>query len=49
MTVIDFLKDEEGLTVVEYIVGAGMLVVGFAGLFLAFRGLLTEQFASLFT
>lgn len=49
MTVIDFLKDEEGLTVVEYVVGAGMLVVGFAGLFLAFRGLLTEQFASLFT
>lgn len=49
MTLIEFMKDEEGLTVVEYVVGAGMLVVGFAGLFLAFRGLLTEQFASLFT
>ncbi|WP_171758646.1 Flp family type IVb pilin [Vibrio sp. RE86] len=49
MTFIEFMKDEEGLTVVEYVVGAGMLVVGFAGLFLAFRGLLTEQFASLFT
>ncbi|WP_167489396.1 Flp family type IVb pilin [Vibrio ouci] len=48
MKIIEFLKDEEGLTVVEYVVGAGMLVVGFAGLFLAFRALLTAEFASLF-
>ncbi|MCG9598838.1 hypothetical protein L1D15_19225 [Vibrio sp. Isolate25] len=44
-----FLEDEEGLTVVEYVVGAGLIVVGFAGLFVAFRGILTTEFASLFS
>ncbi|MGR5537418.1 Flp family type IVb pilin [Vibrio campbellii] len=29
----DFWNDEEGLTVVEYVVGAGLLVVGLSGLF----------------
>lgn len=48
MKVREFIEDEEGLTVVEYVVGAGMLVVGFAGLFIAFRGILTEEFATLF-
>lgn len=28
-----FLKDEEGLTVVEYVVGAGLLVTGLGVLF----------------
>ncbi|MBU2898572.1 hypothetical protein KO511_17905 [Vibrio hepatarius] len=44
-----FLADEEGLTVVEYVVGAGLLVVGFAGLFAAFRDILTAEFATLFS
>jgi len=44
-----FLDDEEGLTVVEYVVGAGLIVVGFAGLFVAFRGILTTEFASIFS
>ncbi|MGD8116200.1 Flp family type IVb pilin [Vibrio sp. TRT 29B02] len=48
MSMSDFLKDEEGLTVVEYVVGAGLLVVGFAGLFVAFRGILTAEFSTIF-
>ena len=44
-----FLADEEGLTVVEYVVGAGLLVVGFTGLFAAFRDILTAEFATLFS
>lgn len=46
--VYNFLLDEEGLTVVEYVVGAGLIVVGFAGLFIAFRGILTNEFATIF-
>jgi len=46
--VFSFFKDEEGLTVVEYVVGAGLIVVGFAGLFIAFRGILTNEFATIF-
>lgn len=45
----EFLEDESGLTVVEYVVGAGFLVVGFSGLFLAFKDILTEEFNSLFS
>ena len=44
-----FLADEEGLTVVEYVVGAGLIVVGFAGLFVAFRDILTAEFATIFS
>ncbi|XAW89983.1 Flp family type IVb pilin [Vibrio sp. CDRSL-10 TSBA] len=29
----NFWQDEEGLTVVEYVIGAGLLVVALAGLF----------------
>lgn len=49
MKIIDFFKEEEGLTVVEYVVGAGLLVVGFSGIFIVFGELLTEQFASIFS
>jgi len=48
VSIINFLKDEEGLTVVEYVVGAGMLVVGFAGIFVIFNGLLSDKFESFF-
>lgn len=29
----NFWQDEEGLTVVEYVIGAGLLVIALAGLF----------------
>lgn len=38
-----FMKDEEGLTVVEYVVGAGLLVAGLAGIFGTFSSLLEGQ------
>ncbi|MDN3615012.1 Flp family type IVb pilin [Vibrio gallaecicus] len=44
----DFIDDESGLTVVEYVVGAGLIVIGFAGLFIAFRDILTANFSTLF-
>ncbi|GLT19531.1 hypothetical protein GCM10007938_33130 [Vibrio zhanjiangensis] len=47
--ILSFLADEEGLTVVEYVVGAGLIVVGFAGLFFAFRDILTAEFATIFS
>ncbi|WP_171735726.1 hypothetical protein [Vibrio sp. 99-70-13A1] len=47
-TIRDFINDESGLTVVEYVVGAGLIVIGFAGLFIVFRDILTANFATLF-
>ncbi|ANW23843.1 Flp family type IVb pilin [Vibrio coralliilyticus] len=44
-----FLKDEEGLTVVEYVVGAGLLVAGLTGIFTTFSSTLTTQLGSIFT
>ncbi|TFH90023.1 Flp family type IVb pilin [Vibrio ouci] len=38
-----FMKDEEGLTVVEYVVGAGLLVAGLAGIFGTFSTQLETQ------
>ncbi|MCC2522896.1 Flp family type IVb pilin [Vibrio coralliilyticus] len=49
MGIVDFFLDEEGLTVVEYVVGAGLIVIGFAGLFVAFRGILSAEFATIFS
>lgn len=43
-----FLCDEEGLTTVEYVVGAGLLVAGLAVFFAGYAGILTAEFASLF-
>jgi pilus assembly protein Flp/PilA len=31
--IVDFFKDEEGLTVVEYVIGAALLVAGLTGIF----------------
>lgn len=31
--ITDFMKDEEGLTVVEYVVGAGLLVLAMTAIF----------------
>lgn len=43
-----FLQDEEGLTVVEYVVGAGLLVTGLAGLFTAFGTTLQTELTGIF-
>ncbi|MGF1719975.1 hypothetical protein L4D20_08015 [Vibrio kyushuensis] len=45
----EFLYDEEGLTVVEYIVGAGALIIGFSGLFTVIYGIITDEFDSIFS
>jgi len=39
----DFYRDEEGLTVVEYVVGAGLLVAGFSVLFDTFSSTLSSK------
>ena len=43
------MKDEEGLTVVEYVVGAGLLVAGLTGIFTTFSGTLTTELGSIFS
>ncbi|MCL9781432.1 hypothetical protein M9194_08330 [Vibrio sp. S4M6] len=43
-----FFSEEEGLTTVEYVVGAGLLVAGLAVFFAGYAGILTTEFASLF-
>lgn len=45
----NFLKDEEGLTVVEYVVGAGLLVGGLGVFFSGYSGTLSTAFAALFS
>lgn len=44
-----FMQDEEGVTVVEYVVGAGLLVAGLAGLFTAFGTTLQGQLTGIFS
>ncbi|CAH0541212.1 Flp family type IVb pilin [Vibrio marisflavi] len=44
-----FMQDEEGLTVVEYVVGAGLLVAGLATLFTNFGATLDTQLNAIFT
>ncbi|WP_167350328.1 MULTISPECIES: Flp family type IVb pilin [Vibrio] len=44
----DFFQDESGLTVVEYVVGAGLMVVGLAGLFVAFSDILVAEMGTIF-
>ncbi|MGD8116199.1 Flp family type IVb pilin [Vibrio sp. TRT 29B02] len=43
-----FMKDEEGLTVVEYVVGAGLLVAGLAGIFGTFSTTLENELGTVF-
>ncbi len=43
------MKDEEGLTVVEYVVGAGLLVAGLTGIFTTFSSTLTTELSSIFS
>ena len=44
----EFLKDEEGLSVVEYVVGAGLVVAGLTGIFTTFSGTLETQLTGIF-
>jgi len=44
----EFLNDEEGLTVVEYVVGAGLLVAGLATLFTNFGATLDTELNAIF-
>lgn len=43
----DFYRDEEGLTVVEYVVGAGLLVAGFSVLFANFSSTLSDKLSDI--
>ena len=43
-----FLNDESGLTVVEYVVGAGLMVIVFSSVFVAFSDSLTSELSSIF-
>lgn len=46
--VAEFFSDESGLTVVEYVVGAGLIAIAFTGLFVAFSDVLTAEFSDIF-
>ncbi len=43
-----FIKDEEGLTVVEYVVGAGLIVIALATVFDQLGGLLSDELNTIF-
>ncbi|WP_038175022.1 MULTISPECIES: Flp family type IVb pilin [Vibrio] len=43
-----FIKDEEGLTVVEYVVGAGLIVIALAAVFDNLGTLLQGELATIF-
>jgi len=44
-----FIEDEEGLTVVEYVVGAGALALAMGGLFTAFGEALVAELNEVFS
>lgn len=39
-----FFDDEEGLTIVEYVVGAGLLVIALGGFFINYSTVLSGKF-----
>ncbi len=43
-----FYKNESGLTIVEYVVGVGAMVIGFIGLILVFKDVFIAEFYSIF-
>ncbi|WED21280.1 Flp family type IVb pilin [Vibrio sp. JC009] len=45
----DFIKDEEGLTVVEYVIGAAFLVVGLSAVFSGLGNQLSTKLNSVVT
>ncbi|PMO51299.1 hypothetical protein BCT07_06305 [Vibrio breoganii] len=44
-----FAQDEEGLTVVEYVIGAALLVLALVGVFAALRDGLSESLSDTLT
>lgn len=44
----DFIQDEEGLTVVEYVVGAGLIVIALAAVFDNLGTLLSDELNTIF-
>ncbi|UPQ87493.1 Flp family type IVb pilin [Vibrio sinaloensis] len=46
--ITDFIQDEEGLTVVEYVVGAGLIVIALATVFDQLGGLLSDELNTIF-
>ncbi|MCE0494311.1 Flp family type IVb pilin [Vibrio salinus] len=44
-----FLKDEEGLTVVEYVIGAGLLVAALTAVFSGMGNILTQKITNIIT
>ncbi|NOH47159.1 Flp family type IVb pilin [Vibrio rotiferianus] len=42
-----FLKDEEGLTVIEYVIGAAMLVFGLSTIFTGISGELSTKLTTI--
>ncbi|WCE29125.1 Flp family type IVb pilin [Vibrio sp. SCSIO 43137] len=47
--ILKFIHDEQGLTVVEYVVGAGSMVIGFSLLFSDFSTILSNTMNDLFS
>ncbi|MGF1696779.1 Flp family type IVb pilin [Vibrio lamellibrachiae] len=43
-----FMQDEEGLTVVEYVVGAGLLVIALGSIFTAFGEAMITELGTVF-
>ncbi|WP_367987183.1 Flp family type IVb pilin [Vibrio sp. NTOU-M3] len=46
--IYQFFRDEEGLSVVEYVISAALLVVILAGVFSAWQDTLIQEFSALF-
>ncbi|MGD8109772.1 Flp family type IVb pilin [Vibrio sp. TRT 21S02] len=44
-----FMQDEEGLTVVEYVVGAGLLVAALAAVFSQWGATISAELATVFS
>ena len=45
--ITDFIRDEEGLTVLEYIIGAALLVVGLTLVFTNYGSILQSKLVSI--
>ena len=46
-TLMNFIRDEEGLTVIEYVIGASLLVIGLIAVFANYGNLLSLKLNSI--
>ena len=46
-TLMNFISDEEGLTVIEYVIGASLLVIGLVAVFANYGNLLSLKLNSI--